>query len=735
MTMRKKTIKDSDYWLKTINAISTSFNLASRDIDIILRALAKKLVKELGASALAIWTVEEKTHFMRIEESVNLSKEYIRYFNQTDRIKVGQSLVGKVMSGRKTLYALDVKSEKVITIARWRDMIMNEGFKSTISVPMFVGKKIVGAFSVYYKTKVDSIDTYQVQFIEIIANQIAITIENIKAYGTIEQYGSNLLGQVEKLLYLQKVTESFSLDFYKSMGKSLESYADYIIKRFNASGISVFRLEKDSNILKLIASYGLSKKHKTYLEKHSASLESGTLVGLAFKQKKIETSSKVFVDERIDKPWRTLLSIEGKSAMAAFPLVVQDEKIGAIIVYYKKPHIFSKEEIGTLSLLAQYMGISLLNIRVFDSLRLEQQKMVSMINSLHEGLIFYDLKGKITAFNLRSEELLWLNGKEIIGKYISQKTRKESVYWENLYNIKNLVQREFGIKEYTTKGPHKVILEITYVPVRDGYKKIGAMHVLRDITREKEIELLKSKFISTASHQMRTPLSGMKWAIDILRKGDAGDLNTEQKELTDKLFLTTDNLIRLINDMLDVTRIEEGKTGYNFVLGDLEKLVEKVIDDLNMNIRKKEIALTFKKQKQPLPKIAFDSDKLDIAVKNVIDNAIKYTRPNGNVAIELQAGKNSLLLTIKDDGIGIPKKDQKFIFVKFFRAENAIKFQTEGSGLGLYIAKSIMDKHNSIITFESEENKGAIFTLQFLIDPKKMLKFAKNTEDSVNEAT
>src|SRR3989344_1196042 len=358
-----------------------------------------------------------------------------------------------------------------------------------------------------------------------------------------------------------------------------------------------------------------------------------------------------------------------------------------------------------------------------------------MINSLHEGLIFYDLKGKITAFNLRSEELLWLNGKEIIGKYISQKTRKESVYWENLYNIKNLVQREFGIKEYTTKGPHKVILEITYVPVRDGYKKIGAMHVLRDITREKEIELLKSKFISTASHQMRTPLSGMKWAIDILRKGDAGDLNTEQKELTDKLFLTTDNLIRLINDMLDVTRIEEGKTGYNFVLGDLEKLVEKVIDDLNMNIRKKEIALTFKKQKQPLPKIAFDSDKLDIAVKNVIDNAIKYTRPNGNVAIELQAGKNSLLLTIKDDGIGIPKKDQKFIFVKFFRAENAIKFQTEGSGLVLYIAKSIMDKHNSIITFESEENKGAIFTLQFPIDPKKMLKFAKNTEDSVNEAT
>lgn len=725
MSINKKTIKDPTYWLRTINNVSTSFNLASRDIDIILRALAKKLVKELGAFAMAIWTVEEKTNFMKIEESVNLSKEYIRYFNQTDRIRVGQGLVGKVMSNRKTLYALNAKDEKIINIDRWRNMVVSEGFKSTISVPMFVGKKIIGAFSVYYKKKIDSIDKYQVQFIEIIANQIAITIENIKSYGIIKKNEESLLNQVEKLLYLQKVTESFSLDFYKSIGKSLESYADYVIKRFQASGISVFRLEKENNLLRLIASYGLSKNHKTYLEKHSASLELGTLVGLALKKKKIETSSKVFIDERIDKPWRTLLSIEGKSAMAAFPLVVRNERIGAIIVYYKKPHEFSEEEIGTLSMLAQYMGISLLNIRIFDSLRLEQQKMVSMINSLNEGLIFYDLKEKITAFNLRSEEFLWISGKDVIGEYVNQKTKKKSVYWENIYNIKNLVQRDYATKEYTTEGPHKLILEVTYVPVRDQYQKIGAMHVLRDITKEKEIELLKTKFISTASHQMRTPLSGMKWALDILRKEDAGKLNKEQKDLTDKLFTTNDNLIQLVNDMLDVSRIEEGKTGYNFALGNLEKLVEKAIDDLNMNIRKRQIKLTIKKPKEPLPKIVFDPEKLDIAVKNVIDNAIKYTKPKGKIAIEFQTSKNSLLLTIKDNGIGIPKKDQKFIFVKFFRAENAIKFQTEGSGLGLYIAKNIIDKHNSIIVFESEENKGTTFILQFPIDPKKMPKIVK----------
>lgn len=723
MTTKKKIAKSPEYWLNSVNTISTSFNLALRDIEAILKVLAKKLVKELGAYAVAIWTVEEKTNFMKIEASVGLSQGYIRYFNQTDRIRVGKGLVGKVMSGRKTLYTLDPKNEKLIDVVRWRKIVVDEGFRATISVPMFVGKKIVGAFSVYYKSPVLSVNPYQIQFIEIIANQIAITIENIKGYETIKRYGENLFDQVEKLLHLQKVTESFSLDFYKSTGKSLAAYANYIIERFNASGLSIFQLEKEKGILRMIAAYGLSKSHQTYLKKHSKILRQGSLIGLALKDKKIKTSAKVFIDQRIDKHWRTLLSIERKSALAVFPLVVRDEEIGAVVVYHDKPHVFSEEEIGILSMLAYYIGISLLNIRIFNSLTSEQQKMACMINSLDDGLIVYDLKGRITAFNPRAEEFLWLIAKDVIGKHIEEKFEKKSVYWKNLCNINRLVQLDYASKEYTTEGPQKLVLEITYVPVRDQhYRKVGAMQILHNITKEKEVELLKSSFVSTASHQLRTPLSAIKWSLDILAKEDLGDLNPKQRELVKKTFTANQHLINLVNDLLDVSRIEEGRFGYNFSLGNLEKLTEKIFNELKIEAQRRQIGLKFKKPKAPLPQVSFDSNKLNIAIRNIIDNAIKYTLAKGFAHIRFQVGEKSLFLIIEDNGIGIPKKDQKFVFIKFFRAKNAVKLQTEGSGLGLYIAKKITEKHNVILTFESEENKGSIFTFQFPLDPKRMPK-------------
>jgi len=165
--VKKKTKKEAEYWLNSINRISTSFNLASRDLQTILKTLVKQLIKELGASGVAIWTVEEKTNFMRIEASAGLSDGYIRYFNHTDRIRVGKGLVGKVMSERKTLYSLDPADEEIIDVRRWRKIMTEEGLTGTVSAPMFVGQKIVGAFSVYYRTKIEALDPFQLQFMSL----------------------------------------------------------------------------------------------------------------------------------------------------------------------------------------------------------------------------------------------------------------------------------------------------------------------------------------------------------------------------------------------------------------------------------------------------------------------------------------------------------------------------------------------------------------------------------------
>ena len=174
--------------------------------------------------------------------------------------------------------------------------------------------------------------------------------------------------------------------------------------------------------------------------------------------------------------------------------------------------------------------------------------------------------------------------------------------------------------------------------------------------------------------------------------------------------------------MLDVSRIEEGKFGYEFRMGDIDKFAKKIFDELQPDAQRKHINFNFIEPAEPLSQISFDSDKLDIAIRNVIDNAIKYTMSGGNIEVKFRAEKKSLFLIIKDDGIGIPKEEQRFIFIKFYRAKNAIRFQTEGSGLGLYIAKNIAEKHNASLVFESEKDKGSTFIFQFSSEPQRMPK-------------
>ena len=297
------------------------------------------------------------------------------------------------------------------------------------------------------------------------------------------------------------------------------------------------------------------------------------------------------------------------------------------------------------------------------------------------------------------------------------------MYFKNLYQISTLVQNDFSTKEIITEGPHKIALEVSQIPVHDaGKKKIGSMYILRDITREKEVERLKTSFVSIASHQLRTPLSGIKWSLHTLLHEEPQNLSDKQRTLIEKTLEVNDHLVGLVNDLLDVSRIEEGRFGYDFVLGDISNSIQEVIGGLQANALKKKVKIKFKKPGGSISQVSFDKKKLDLAMQNIIDNALKYSRINGHVDVSIREGKTSLLILVEDNGIGIPKNDQKFIFNKFFRAENAVKFQTEGSGLGLYIAKNIVEQHNGLLYFESIEDKGTTFTIQLPLEPKQMPK-------------
>ncbi|GEM_PF-4052605 len=246
--------------------------------------------------------------------------------------------------------------------------------------------------------------------------------------------------------------------------------------------------------------------------------------------------------------------------------------------------------------------------------------------------------------------------------------------------------------------------------------------------RSEMISRLKSEFISIAAHQLRTPLSAIKWALDMLARGDLGQVNQEQKELLEKSDESNNRMILLVNDLLNVSRIEEGRFGFKFAAGDLGQALRKSIADTSLVAQKLGVKVIFN---EPAPKprsVMLDSEKLKIALDNLLSNAIKYSKPGGQVQVSLSPHKSNYLeVTIKDDGIGIPKSDLKKLFNKFFRAENAVKKQTEGSGLGLFIAKNIILNHGGKIWAESKENSGSKFHFTIPTEaklvPEQELKF------------
>ena len=384
--------------------------------------------------------------------------------------------------------------------------------------------------------------------------------------------------------------------------------------------------------------------------------------------------------------------------------------------------IKSRDEIGDLAGSFNQMAEKLMVST--QSLEKEKEQTSAIVSSLGDGLIMYNPKGEINFLNPKAEEILWISRNDILGKSLDDKYFFSTSLLKNFYDISTFKLKNWETKEYTLEGPRKAVLRITSIMLKGPQKKnIGYMRVLHDITREKEVEAIKSEFVSLASHQLRTPLSAMKWSLSMLSEGLFGKLVSKQKDIVWKISNSNERMIQLVNDLLDVSRIEEGRFGYNFSLESFEDVVKKVAGSFSVQIQEKKLQFSFEYPRDALPKVSVDRGKLEMAVQNLIDNAVKYTSSDGKIKVYLkETSPDYLAVFIEDTGIGIPKNQQHRIFSKFFRADNAIRFETEGSGLGLYIAQNIVTSHKGKINFKSEENKGSVFYFSLPINPKLMPK-------------
>ncbi|MDP2864421.1 MAG: HAMP domain-containing sensor histidine kinase [bacterium] len=237
---------------------------------------------------------------------------------------------------------------------------------------------------------------------------------------------------------------------------------------------------------------------------------------------------------------------------------------------------------------------------------------------------------------------------------------------------------------------------------------IIAFIITQGFERLAEANRMKSEFISVVSHQLRSPLSNLRWAIELLMSGRLGKIEKKQTEYFKILKENSGRMMELISDLLTVSRIEQRTLPLKKQEFSLENLIKDLILEFKPFIQSSNIEVKFKGEEN-LPKILADPSQIRLVAENLLDNATRYIKDKGEVGIKLEKKRGNLYFEITDSGVGIPKEDKKYIFQKFFRSENVLKYQTQGSGLGLYITKAIIEKSGGKIGFSSQEGVGSTF--------------------------
>ncbi len=342
----------------------------------------------------------------------------------------------------------------------------------------------------------------------------------------------------------------------------------------------------------------------------------------------------------------------------------------------------------------------------------------ALFNSIGDGVIATDEFGRITRINPMGRRILGYNKVDLLGAWFPDKVimvdsegRKTNLIDRPITKAfltgKPISQKAF----YLRKNGHPIPVAINVSPILANGKPVGAIEVFRDISFEEEIDRIKSEFISLASHQLRTPLSAIKTYSHMLLDGYMGDLNKPQDQALQTIVEAANRMNELISTLLNITRMESGAVAANIRLLRVDTLVKEVIKDLSSQATNKKIELSVNFSGAYSKTIRSDRVILKEILNNLVSNAVKYTPSGGSVTVKVRLRASEVVVDVHDTGWGIPKYSQDQIFSKFFRAENIVKRETTGTGLGLYLVKGLVDAINGRIWFESQEGKGTSFFL------------------------
>jgi PAS domain S-box-containing protein len=420
---------------------------------------------------------------------------------------------------------------------------------------------------------------------------------------------------------------------------------------------------------------------------------------------------------------------EGVVSTAAAPILSKSRVLGIIVVGSRKFHTFAKREVHLLKAFGAQLGAALENAQLYEQVNRGRDYIENLLENAGDAIVSTNAQDAILSWNRAAEVIFGYSREEVIGENLAMLAPQS--HPTELVELRTKIELTGPMRNLEVRRRRKdgsifnVALAVSPIRSKDD-EIIGFLYIAKDITEAKryekrlrQLDHMKSDFVSNVSHELRTPLTAIKGSVDNMLDGITGELNEKQSRYLMRIKNNADRLGRLINELLDLSRIESGKIDLVRANLPVVSLAKEVAEILRPVAAEKLISLEVSHNGDEVYAWA-DRDKITQVLVNIVGNAVKFTPANGKVTIAVdQAGQKSVTVSVRDTGPGIPEDEAEKIFDKFYQVARVNKEKTKGAGLGLAISKALIEMHGGKLWIESEVGKGSVFS--FTVPARKPL--------------
>jgi PAS domain S-box-containing protein len=396
------------------------------------------------------------------------------------------------------------------------------------------------------------------------------------------------------------------------------------------------------------------------------------------------------------------------------PITHHSKTLGVVLIE-RSARGFGEHEARLARLVATRLAVLIENANLYHDVNARRERWEAVFRFTEEGIVIFDRNGTIVGFNPASTQITQYHAAEAIGKPFGKifKTIGPDGAGATLQPIEQVLREGITITKseqlIENRTGSRIWTEISYSPIFDDAGRVtSGIAIIRNTTKDREVEEIKSDFISIVSHELRTPLTAIKGFLSMTLKNDFGALTEKQFHYLSRVYQSNQRMIDLVEDLMDATYIESGKINLTIDPVAMESVIAEVVSEVAGKGAANQIMINVRRR-QRLPLVLADETRLHQIVLNLVDNAIKYSMPGTEVEIDFKIQGDELITTVSDHGVGISKSQIDRLFTKFGRIFNPLSIQAGGTGLGLYIVKNLVESHGGRIWVTSQEGKGSKF--------------------------